>query len=378
MAGPDRSASAPVRHHRSGYIDHTVTILIVLVLAAVVGSRFWPLLPEIWSRFLLVTATVVVVGTAAVVAAGAWADGLPLPPERTDGGSVVRIPGPALRTAGVILWALALVFLAHAWIGEGLLWWAVAALGVLAGVVGTLLVASGERLVVEPGRVALETTLFGRRAHATECVREPTGPPEVEITSHTTGGAFGQPRVETHELRVDGEILYAGTRSRAEALRDALVGALAPAPGAPAGAASGPPAGAPSGAPAEAPAGGPNGAPTVAPPVAPAILLRLDAEPPYREPWKTRPPGWDDSAGDGVCAALSRRSGFRGLTVFDLGTGRVQWLRDPESAEDLAGPLGSELFERLEPLAEDEVRALGDEGIREVADAFLRSRGFAS
>lgn len=50
------------------------------------------------------------------------------------------------------------------------------------------------------------------------------------------------------------------------------------------------------------------------------------------------------------------------MTVFELATGRVQWLRDPERAPDLEGPLGPELFERLEPLAEDEVRALGDDG----------------
>lgn len=350
MTGPDHPASAPARHLPGGYIDHTITIVIVLILAAIAASRFWPALPGVWSRFLVVTAAVAVVGAAAVVAAGAWADGRALTPEPTNGGAMVRVPGAALRTAGVTLWALALVFVAHAWIGDGLLWWAVAAIGAVAGVVGTFLVGWGERLVVEPGRVALETTLFGRTAQAAESPWEPPGPPEVETTSRTTGGAFGQPLVETHELRVDGEVLYAGSRSRAEALRDAVVGALAVAPA---------------------------GAPAVAPAVSPEILLRLDAEPPYRDPWKPRPPGWDDPAGDGVCAALARSGGFRGLTVFELGTGKVQWLRDPENARDLEGPLGSELFERLEPLAEDEARALGDDGVREVADAFLRSRGFA-
>lgn len=222
---PSRPAS--VLRANGGHIDHKITIVILLVLAAVAGARFWPMMPGLWSRFLMVTAAVVVGGVAGVVAAGFWSGGRALRLEPCDGGVVVRMPGAAFPAAGLVLSALALDFFVHGWIGEGPLWWGVAALGLAAALLGAFLVGWGERLVVEPGRVALESTLFGRATHATESRWELPGPPEVELACLVTGGAFGQPRMERYELRVGGAKVYGGTRHRAEALRDAVMRALA-------------------------------------------------------------------------------------------------------------------------------------------------------
>lgn len=336
MTGPEPALPAPAPDARAGYIDHKITVVIVLLLAAIVGSRLWPLLPGTWSRFLVITAGLAVVGIPTVMMVGAAFEAREPKLVREDGRIVARVPGVILPAAGVLLVGFALHFFVHAWLGGGLLWWLVGALGVAAGGLGVALLGSGERLVVEPGRVAVERTLFGRGADVAESRWDPEVHPDVEVSSHTTGGAFGQPLTEVHRLEVAGETVVSGTRERVQALADAVVRALS----------------------------------------VHESLVRLDAEPPHREGWKSRPAGWDDPEGDGVCAALCRRNGFGGLTIFELETGRVQWVRDPAEARDLDGPLGSELFERLEPLGEEEVRALGDPGVREVADAYLRSRGF--
>lgn len=61
---------------------------------------------------------------------------------------------------------------------------------------------------------------------------------------------------------------------------------------------------APAVAPEVAAAVAPALAHTVPPAVAPEILLRHEAEPPYREPWKTRPPAGTTPPGT-ACAPLS-------------------------------------------------------------------------
>lgn len=355
MTGLSPGRPAPVRSGRAGYIDHKITVVIVLLLAAIAGSRLWPLLPGAWSRFLVLTAGLAVIGIPAVIVIGAAFERREPKLVRQDGRVVARLPDVILPAAGVLLLVFALHFLVHAWLGGGLLWWLVGALGVAAGGLGVALLGSGERLVIEPGRVAVERTLFGRGADVAESRWDPAVRPDVEVSSHTTGGAFGQPLTEVHRLEVAGETVVSGTRERVQALADAVVKALSGMDGR---------------------AGASGGDPDAAGTVLERALVRLDAEPPWREGWKSRPAGWDDPEGDGVCAALCRRNGFGGLTIFELETGKVQWVRDPAEARDLDGPLGSELFERLEPLGEEEVRVLGDPGVREVADAYLRSRGF--
>jgi hypothetical protein len=224
---------------RSGHIDNSLTIWIVLVIVVIAGARLYQLktgssvsdllasVPGTWWAFLARTAVLVGVGAAAGFAAGSREGPDLLRVEYSDARAVLRVRDTATRVVGIFVILIALHSLHFAWALGGVTGWVIGAGGAVLGFLGFAATTGSRRVVVEEGRVAFESGGGGMAEPLAEHTWKPGSRPEVVADSHTTGGAFGQP-LRVHERgKVGDTVLYEGPRKDlAEALAEAVAEAL--------------------------------------------------------------------------------------------------------------------------------------------------------
>jgi len=222
-----------------GHMDNGVLLVILPILSAVAALSLyqritgqspvtlWQNLPDDMRDFS-VRAPLLLLGVVVVVAVGAAAGGSGVSSAR-DGDCVrIRLRDPGLRALSLGLFVMAIYMGWAGLAGQGLFWWIVLALAVILGFAGFSLAAVGDRIVVEPGKIASERTFFGTVSSSEEHATPSAVDADISVDERESGGAFGQPVRFSYAVSVGSVEVHTDTNeSRAEAVREALVNAIA-------------------------------------------------------------------------------------------------------------------------------------------------------
>lgn len=218
------------RERERGYIDNRPVFVIILIIGAIAATQYlkylgiepvalWERVPSTWRS--LFWSTVAFIFFGAIVAAVTVTADERREPFRVEGHGDRRViveTARALHVICVLLVLFGLMLAGFGLAGSGWFSWLVLALGFAVGLSGATTLGIRKRFVVERGRVLLNPQPVAGEAAPAQVVR-------VERTS--SGGAFGQPYVEHHIVRVDDrEVLDAPYAEKADKLAAALKQAI--------------------------------------------------------------------------------------------------------------------------------------------------------
>lgn len=206
-------------------------VVIVLILAAIavpyyahlrtgkgVIELFWSL-PAPWPSFLLTLAGVLALCVVMLVAGALLWNDAPFRAVQMDGVMhlVERVRFNVL--AGLSSAALASTLVVFGAIGTGWFWILVTVVGLLLLATAAFLVTLRTTWILTPGEIARTESVFGQPRTTWAVPEEPV----FGQTETATGGAFGQPRIVSYQVRL-GEVtlLECNDKARTDALLAAL------------------------------------------------------------------------------------------------------------------------------------------------------------
>jgi len=224
ISSPSPCHREQARRIARGYIDHSITIWIVVILALVATGSFlkqmgiepaelWSRVPAIWKWLLAVTAALIVAGGVVLLTAGYVENHREPYRVVAQGERRLVVETKILEpTLGVVLLVAGLTFMGFGIAGAGWFSWLILALGLLLALVSAVGISSGQRYVVERGQIASERAMLGAWHAAGTCAWKAGTRPQLQIEEGGISGGWGRYEVKPDAVQVNGKRLAGNTR----------------------------------------------------------------------------------------------------------------------------------------------------------------------